>query len=208
MNYAMFQTAVTHLTALGHQVKYSDLYDMAFEPVSDRGNFTSLLNPDYFKQQLEEAHASKVNGFAFDINSEQEKVEWCDLMIWQFPLWWFSVPAILKGWVDRVFAMGRFYESSHLYENGIFKGKRAVLSLTTGGVPASYQKGGFNGDMDGILRPIHRGILSFVGFSVLSPQIVYGPARISAEERVDALRDWEKRLAGIFAEGAMEVGDY
>jgi NAD(P)H dehydrogenase (quinone) len=34
-----------------------------------------------------------------------QKIEWCDLMIWQFPLWWFSVPAILKGWFDRVFAM-------------------------------------------------------------------------------------------------------
>jgi Flavodoxin-like fold len=30
-------------------------------------------------------------------------------MIWQFPLWWFGLPSILKGWVDRVFAMGRTY---------------------------------------------------------------------------------------------------
>jgi hypothetical protein len=82
----------------------------------------------------------------------------CDLMIWQFPLWWFGVPAILKGWVDRVFAMGRTYGGERFYENGVFKGKRALLSVTTGGPEAVYQKGGWNGDIQAILRPIQRGM--------------------------------------------------
>lgn len=55
-------------------------------------------------------------------------------MIWQFPLWWFSVPGILKGWVDKVFAMGRTYGGGRIYEKGVFQGKKAMLSLTTGGV--------------------------------------------------------------------------
>src|SRR5229473_3138426 len=98
MNGAMFSSAIDTLTNAGHEVKVSDLYAMQFNPVSDRANFTTVNDPVFFKQQLEEVYAAQLNGFAASIEEEQQKVEWCDLMIWQFPLWWFSVPAILKGW--------------------------------------------------------------------------------------------------------------
>ena len=87
----------------------SDLYAMRFDPVSDRRNFTSVKNPDFFKQQIEEMHATETNGFAPDVEADLAKMEECDLMIWQFPLWWFGLPGIFKGWADRVFAMGRTY---------------------------------------------------------------------------------------------------
>ena len=38
-----------------------------------------------------------------------DKLAWCEVLIFQFPLWWLGLPAILKGWVDRVFAVGRAY---------------------------------------------------------------------------------------------------
>jgi putative NADPH-quinone reductase len=47
--------------------------------------------------------------------------------------------------------MGRTYGYGHIYETGKFRGKRALLSLTTGGPPNAYRKGGFNGDIDAIL---------------------------------------------------------
>jgi putative NADPH-quinone reductase len=208
MNGAMYRIAVEYLTAAGHIVKTSDLYAMGFNPVSDRTNFTSILNTAFYKQQLEEIHATGVGGFVESINAEQEKVEWCDLMIWQFPLWWFSVPAILKGWVDRVFAMGRFHKNGHIYENGIFSGKKAFLSLTTGGPARDYVGDGFNGDIHSILRPLHRGILQFTGFSVLRPQIIYGPVRQTREELMAELKNWEKRLGSIFEEQPVNIGRY
>ncbi|SDT33355.1 NAD(P)H dehydrogenase (quinone) [Mucilaginibacter mallensis] len=208
MNGAMYRTAIEHLTAAGHNVKTSDLYAMRFDPVSDRGNFTSMHDASFFKQQLEEMHATETNGFVEHINAEQEKVEWCDLMIWQFPLWWFSVPAILKGWVDRVFAMGRFFKNGHLYGTGIFKEKKALLSLTTGSSADSYVDDGFNGDIAGVLRPLHRGIFEFTGFSVLRPQIIHAPARQRQEILVEELEKWKKRLDGIFEESPVVVGKY
>lgn len=208
MNGAMFKAAVTALEAAGHAVQTTDLYGIQFNPVSDRYNFTTVQNRDFFKQQLEEIYATEQHGFAPHIEAEQQKVEWCDLMIWQFPLWWFSVPAILKGWVDRIFAMGRTYGGGHFYEEGIFKGKKALLSLTTGGVPEAYVKNGFNGDLAGMLRPLHRGVLQFTGFTVLRPHVVYGPARITEEQRRQELADWQARLANIFDEPAFAVGAY
>ena len=208
MNGAMFTTAIETLEAAGHQVKTSDLYRAGFNPVSDRNNFTTVLDAAYFKQQLEEMHATKHNSFAPHIDSEQQKVEWCDLMIWQFPLWWFSVPGILKGWVDRVFAMGRFYGNDKLYANGVFKEKKALLSLTTGGLADAYVKNGFNGDIQAMLKPVHRGIFAFTGFKVLQPQIIYGPVRQTADERTAQLKNWSERLQTIFTEPEMEVGTY
>jgi len=208
INGALFRTAVTTLQATGHAVQTSDLYAMKFDPVSDRRNFTTIHDPDYFKQQLEEIHATERGGFVPEIEAEMQKLEWCDLMLWQFPLWWFSVPAMLKGWVDRVFAMGRTYGLGRIYEQGVFRGKRALLSLTTGGPAEAYRKGGFNGDIDAILRPIQRGMLQFVGFEVLAPHIVYAPVRQTDEQRQAVLEAFAQRLRTIETETAIVVGDY
>ena len=99
-NGALFQQAQKLLAGAGHEIKTSELYSMEFNPVSSRHNFTSVKDPDYFKPQVEETFATEINGFAPDVEQELQKLEWCDLMIWQFPLWWFGLPAILKGWAD------------------------------------------------------------------------------------------------------------
>ena len=206
MNNAMFNSAIDTLTRAGHEVKISDLYAMQFNPVSDRTNFTTVNDPIFFKQQLEEVYATQLNGFTASIEEEQQKVEWCDLMIWQFPLWWFSVPAILKGWVDRVFAMGRFYKNGSIYENGIFRGKKALLSLTTGGPEANYIKEKY-GDLAVILHSLQRGILEFTGFSVLQPHVIFGTERQSVEELALELKIWQTRLLDIFEEIPIVVGE-
>jgi NAD(P)H dehydrogenase (quinone) len=207
-NAAMFRAAHQALTNAGHEVRTSDLDAMRFDPVSGRKNFTAVKDPDYFKPQIEEMYASENGGFSPEVEAEIGKLEWCDLMIWQFPLWWFGLPAALKGWVDRVFAMGRVYGGGRIYQSGAFRGKRAFLSLTTGGPEDAYRRGQFNGDIAGILRPIQRGMLQFVGFEVLSPQIVYGPVRMNDEQRRHALAAYAERLQKIDLEPPIDVGIY
>ncbi len=207
-NEAMLRTACETIKAAGHEVLTSDLYGMCFDPVSDRRNFTTVKDPGYFRQQVEELHASQNNGFTQDIETEIHKIEWCDLMIWQFPLWWFGLPAVLKGWVDRVFAVGRVYGAGQSYERGIIRDKQALLSVTTGAPADSFNKEGKHGDIAGILRPIHRGILRFVGFDVLAPQIVYGPAQLTDEQRKWQIAEFARRLQCISDESPIDVGTY
>jgi NAD(P)H dehydrogenase (quinone) len=207
-NGAMADTAVETLRGLGHQVVLSDLYRMGFDPVSDRRNFATVKDADFFKQQAEEDYATDTNGFAPDVEAELAKLEAADLMIWQFPLWWFGLPGILKGWVDKVFAFGRVYGRGRFYETGRYRGKRALLSLTTGGAEQAYLSDGFNGDINGILRPIQRGMLEFVGFDVLKPQIAWAPAHIADEERQVYLAQWRERLTRIAQEEPILVGRY
>ncbi|MCY9870464.1 NAD(P)H-dependent oxidoreductase [Vibrio barjaei] len=207
-NGAMYHTAIETFKAEGHEVKTSDLHAMNFNPVSGRHNFSTTNNANFFKQQLEEMYATEHDGFSPDIEEEIQKLEWCDLVIIQFPLWWFSMPAMIKGWVDRVFAMGRTYGGGRFYENGVYKGKKAMLSITTGGPEEIYLKGGWNGDINGILRPIHRGIFEFNGFSVLETQKVFGPARQTEEERCSELERYSERLKRIFEEPTIKIGQY
>lgn len=197
-NGALTDLARRTLQGAGHAVEVSDLYAMKFDPVSDRRNFTTTKDADYFKQQIEEMHATQSGGFASDIAAEMQKLAWCDAMILQFPLWWFSVPAILKGWVDRVFAMGRIYGGGKWYDNGVFAGKRAMLSLTTGGPDSIYAETGLNGNIHEILFPINHGILRFTGFDVLPPFIAWAPVRASDERRREYLEAYRQRLLTLW----------
>jgi len=207
-NAAMTRAAVEVLTAQGHHVTVSDLYAMGFHAASDRSNFAAVADASYFKPQVEEALASETGGFAPDIAAELDRLEACDLLIFQFPIWWFGLPAILKGWVDRVFVMGRIYGGGRVYDTGRFRGRRAMLSLTTGAPDDAWIDGGRHGDMLGVLRPIHRGIFQFVGFDVLAPQVSCAVARVGDNERAAMLDDWRRRVAGLAEEAPIDVGSY
>ena len=124
---ALFRHAVQTLSDAGHAVVTSDLYAQRFDPVSDRRNFTSVFDADYLKQGTEERHATAVDGFAPDLECEIRKLESCDLLVFSFPLWWFAMPAILKGWVDRTFAYSRIFGGTRMYENGLGQGRRRPL---------------------------------------------------------------------------------
>jgi NAD(P)H dehydrogenase (quinone) len=195
---ALCRQAVETLTELGHEVRLSDLYTQRFDPVSDRRNFSSVLDSDYLKQQFEERHASDVGGFAPELEAEIQKLEWCDLLIFNFPLWWFGMPGILKGWVDRAFPMRRIYGDGKLYETGTGQGrKRAMVMMTVGGVSVAYDGYGVNPPMKSILAPIEHGVFWFNGFRPLAPFLAWGPARITHEERVAYLRQLDARLRDI-----------
>ena len=98
-NHALASVAASSLREHGHEVAVSDLYAMRFNPISDRRNFRTVKNPSRFEQQVEELHASGIDGFAADLQTDMDKVAWCTALILQFPLWWLGMPAIMKGWV-------------------------------------------------------------------------------------------------------------
>jgi NAD(P)H dehydrogenase (quinone) len=177
----------------------SDLYAMGFDPVSDRRNFTTVADPVYLKQQTEEGHAAMHDGFASDLTAEMDKLFWCDTLILQFPMWWFGPPAILKGWVDRVFAAGgKIYGGGLWYDRGLFGGKRAMCSVTMGGPASMFTEDGLNGALDMILFPVNHGILAFTGFTVVEPFVVHAPARMNEAERAARLADYRSRVLDLW----------
>lgn len=193
-NAAMTDRAVEVLGGEGLEVDVSDLYAMGFDPVGGKRDFTSLDNASFFKYGKEQRVATERGTFAADVAAEQRKLLACDLLIFQFPLWWFGLPAVLKGWVDRVFAAGLIYSHDMWYTTGKFRGKRAMVSTTTGGGPAIYSETGLNGDLNQILFPIHHGIFYFVGFDVLPPYVAWSVSRVDQATRERYLDEYAERL--------------
>ncbi len=194
------------MTEQGHRVIISDLHAMGFDPVSDRRNFTTTADPHRLKQQNEEALASQTNGYAAELQAEMDKLAWCDLLVFQFPLWWLGPPAILKGWIDRVFAVGRSYGSGRWFGTGLHRGKQALCSVTVGGPKAMYEAGGTYAPVEQILYPLNHGIFGFTGFTVLKPFVVYGPNRMSHLERREQLARYRMRLLSLDRAGATMPG--
>ena len=193
-NGAMRDLAVSTFIELGYKVKVSDLYEMKFKAIADQDDFWVLSNPSFFKYQIEQGKAYEKGSFSSDIVAEQEKILWADLIIFQSPLWWFSFPAILKGWFDRVFAVGFAYGGGRMYDTGVFREKKAMLAITTGSPASSYTPSGKNGDINQVLFHIQHGTLSFVGLSVLPPFIAWSPSRVEQEQREGYLEDYKQRL--------------
>jgi len=193
-NGAMTKRAVEGLRGAGHDVVVSDLYAMGFDPVGGKRDFTELHNREFFKYGKEQRVATERGTFAPDVAAEQEKLLSCDLLIFQFPLWWFGLPAILKGWVDRVLAAGLIYSHDMWYSTGRFRGKRAMVSTTTSGGPPIYSETGLNGDIDQMLFPIHHGIFYFVGFDVLPPFVAWSVSRVDQATRERYLDEYAARL--------------
>lgn len=197
---ALAQTARETLARAGHTTAFSDLYAAGFDPVSSRSGFTTVANAGFFKPQAEERHAAHHDGFAPFLEAEIQKLETADVLIFSFPLWWFGMPAILKGWVDRVFAFGRIYGEGRWYERGIGRGKRAMVVMTTGSPASAYGRNGLHTPLESMLEPIHHGIFWFNGFTPLPPFVTWSAAHLTQAQREQELVRWERRLATITEE--------
>ncbi|MXN65123.1 flavodoxin family protein [Stappia sp. GBMRC 2046] len=204
-NGAMTQTARESLTRAGHEVALSDLYAEGFDPVERGGHYRSRVDAKIFSPLAEQRHAHEAGSLPGDVVREIERLERADLVIFQFPLWWHQVPAMLKGWMDRVFVNGGLYTSRMRYDRGYFKGRRAIVSLTTGAPAAAMGPGGRGGDIERLLWPVHYS-LHYMGFSVLPPFLAFGVAghgySYADDGDFDALmkehlENWESRLGAI-----------
>jgi len=206
LNGALRDVAIREIEAQGHEVLTSDLYAISWKSEVDRADFPSLAPDARFKPAAASGEAFAADALPEDVRAEQEKLLWADALILQFPLWWFSLPAILKGWVDRVYAHGFAYgvgEHSDQrwgdrYGEGILAGKRAMLIVTTGGWEEHYAARGINGPIDDLLFPINHGILHYPGYEVLPPFVVYRVDRLDEtdfEAVAERLRERMRTLA-------------
>lgn len=205
LNGALKDHAIAVLEKAGHEVKESDLYAMKWKAVTDADDFPSRADSSPLNIILAQANAYGSGTQAKDIAAEQEKLLWADAVFFQFPLWWFGLPAILKGWIERVYAFGFAYgykdgTNTHRYGEGILAGKRALISVTTGGPEADYGPRGINGPLDQLLFPMTHGALFYPGMDVLPIFAIYGADRLDGAGVASVKHALERRLAGLFVD--------
>lgn len=172
-NGALTSMAQSALAEDGHEVTVTDLYRMDFDPVERGGHYHDRADEAVFAALNEQRHAWKRETLPAQIQSEISNLDRADLVVLQFPLWWHGPPAILKGWMDRVFVNGGLYTSQMRYDAGYFRGTRAVVSVTTGAPQQAFGPGSRGGAFETMLWPVQYS-LHYMGFSVLPPFISFG----------------------------------
>ena len=131
--------------------------------------------------------------FAIDIEAEQERLLAHDVIAVQFPLYWYSTPALLKEWFDLVWLHGFAYG----LDGNALAGKRLFAACTTGGAAKAYHAHGYNRfSMDEFLRPLEQ-TAYLCGMVWETPFVVHGAAIKDDEElKAEALR-YRARVASL-----------
>ncbi|WML48091.1 NAD(P)H-dependent oxidoreductase [Neobacillus sp. PS3-34] len=192
LNGALKEIAVQELTEAGHDVVVSDLYEMKFKAAADKNDFIELKNPDKLNYILEQYYAFENGTFAKDIRLEQEKIQKADIIIFQYPMWWSDPPAILKGWFDRVISYGFAYGPG-AYDQGNLKGKKAMLSITTGGADLNnYGVDSLKGRMEDLLFNVQHEKLYYTGMDIIEPFVM--PSGTNEAKRDSYIKDYIIRL--------------
>ena len=143
------------LQSQGYEVRSSNLYAQGFWPDEHARHFHLRADADRFDAQTEQRFSANHRALPAQVRRRLDDLLWADLLVLQFPLWWFGLPAILKGWMDRVFVYGEMYSSKRRFQAGVCAGKRALLSVTAGSSREACSPDGQEGDTRLILWPVH-----------------------------------------------------
>lgn len=196
---ALRDVAVEAILNAGHAVIISDLYAEQFNPVAGRHDFVGTADSARFHYQSEQMHAAQTRTFASDIAREQQRFAEADLVIALFPLWWSGVPAIVKGWFDRVLAFGFAYVDGARFDSGLFPHKTGLICVTTGGTPERFSDQGVYGPIETVLSPVQKFVFGYLGMKTLPPFVAYAAPRVDDAARSAYLSEWRARVEQALA---------
>jgi NAD(P)H dehydrogenase (quinone) len=117
---------VDELGHRGHVVRVRDLYALKFDPVL----------------RMEDLEGARSGSAPDDVRVEQEHVTWADVLTFVSPIWWIGWPAMLKGYVDRVFALNFAYRYTPGGVEGCLASKRAVIITSSGSTAENWRETG------------------------------------------------------------------
>ena len=184
-------TAIQTLESTGWQVTVSDLFQLKFKASADEDDFTELQKTDFFDLQYEQQIAAQRGTYSADILREHRLLSDADLIIFQFPLWWSSMPGLLKGYIDRVFSFGWAYGSNHA-----LAGKKILVSVTTG-APELVWTEEKRGTIKDIFKHLFIGTFELCGLISLEPFIVYGAKRQTEQGKIALFDDFRIHLSQL-----------
>lgn len=197
---ALAHAAADALLAAGWSVQLVDLYLEGFDPVLSAADFSDRLIAERLQPMDEQAHAAAGGTFAPDLARHVELFQAADLLVLVSPMWWFSVPAMLKGWIDRVFANGVAYRYPDVPAWSGFLGSKCGMLVMTSSYEVEQFRADRVGELHHVLHPLLHGTLAYTGMQVLPPFIAYAADSVDAAARAGYLRELEDRLRSLSAD--------
>ncbi|MEG1634275.1 MAG: NAD(P)H-dependent oxidoreductase [Rikenellaceae bacterium] len=169
---AILERVTTLLTAKNCEYKISDLYDMNFNSVLSSNDFIAMNKGTY----------------SIDIISEMHKINWAEQIVMIYPIWWTGMPAIMKGYIDRVFAKGFAYDYIDDALIGLLS-KKVVIINTMGTKNSYYDHSGMTSAMK---MTLNDGIIEMCGMKTKHHLLLGNVPSASSEERQQMLLKIDK----------------
>jgi NAD(P)H dehydrogenase (quinone) len=177
---------IRELESNDQDVVVRNLYDLKFDPVLTTDDFLAL----------------KAGSLPADIAREQEYIDASDYIWVVFPIWWTSMPAILKGYIDRVFLSGFAYRMEGDYPKGLLTGKQVIILNSMGMSEDDYDR---NGMFKALELTIDKGIFEFSGMDVVAHKYFSSIMSASTEKR-EAYYDEILNLVNLIVSGRNNNG--
>jgi NAD(P)H dehydrogenase (quinone) len=177
-NHAVVETYAAALTARGHRVTCRDLYAMDFNPVLSVRDMAAVPR----------------GAAARDIRTEQKAIRQADVVTLVSPLWWSGFPAMLKGYLDRVFSAGFAYViKGDDYRPGL-SGKKGAIITTSGATVEELRSAG---TLRALKTVQDEGLMKFCGIELIGHLYLSGidptTSRTAGERHLDTVRRFVRR---------------
>lgn len=175
LNHFFKNTIIETLQKGGHEIVVRDLNEINFNPVLS----------------LQDMHGQRMGQVAEDVKQEQDFITWADQIVFIYPIWWTGMPAIMKGYIDRVFSYGFAYRYDQGIQKGLLTGKQTIIVNSHGKSNAEYEAMGMD---KALALTSDTGIFKYCGLEIKQHFYFDQADRASAEN----ISEWEKQLQAIF----------
>lgn len=177
LNHFLKQTIVESLEESGQEIIVRDLNEFNFNPVLS----------------LDDINGQRMGQVADDVKIEQDFITWADRIIFVYPIWWTSMPAVMKGYIDRVFSYGFAYRYDQGIQKGLLEGKKTIIINSHGKSNAEYAESGLD---KALALTSDTGIFNYCGFEIQQHFYFDKADRASSEN----ISEWENQIISFLNE--------
>ena len=169
-NHAILETISGELKKGKKEFKVRDLYKIGFNPVLSTKDLSAIER----------------GAVPRDIKKEQNYISEADILIFIFPIWWSAMPAMLKGYIERVFSLKFAYDITADGVIGLLEGKKVFIVSTTGASKEDYQEMGAFKMMN---MSIDMAIFQFSGMKVIEHKYFSSVPYVTQQDRKKMLKE-------------------
>lgn len=182
LNHFFKQIITENLEESGQEVIVRDLNAINFNPVLS----------------LADMKGQRVGEIAGEVKIEQDFIAWADRIVFIYPIWWTGMPAIMKGYIDRVFSYGFAYRYDQGIQKGLLTGKKAIIINSHGKSNAEYESIGMD---KALALTSDIGIFNYCGLEI-QKHFYFDKADRVSDENVSG---WSNQIKEVFQEKVLCV---
>ncbi|MEP6802890.1 MAG: NAD(P)H-dependent oxidoreductase [Flavobacterium sp.] len=182
LNHFFKQTAIESLEESGQEIVIRDLNQI---------NFNLVLS-------LDDMHGQRMGQITNDVKTEQDFITWADRIIFIYPIWWTGMPAIMKGYIDRVLSYGFAYRYDQGIQKGLLTGKQTIIINSHGKSNAEYKAMGMD---KALALTSDKGIFTYCGLEI-EKHFYFDKADRASPENI---LEWENELISVLKQNPLII---